>query len=159
PEVAELFARVRREQGHLDVLANAVWGGNEHVDLAGYGRPFWEEPEPTAAQWRRAMVAGPYAYLLASRDAARVMVEPGAGVSGHVTDGVMADGSQPYAGQVYADLAHAAVNRLTMAMSHDLKPRGVAVVAVMPGYMRTERVMMYMTTEEIRRATRFDLAE
>jgi NAD(P)-dependent dehydrogenase (short-subunit alcohol dehydrogenase family) len=44
-------------------------------------------------------------------------------------------------------------------MSHDLKPRGVAVIAVMPGFMRTERVMMHMTTEEIRKQLRFDLSE
>ncbi|HEY8206975.1 MAG TPA: SDR family NAD(P)-dependent oxidoreductase [Myxococcaceae bacterium] len=157
PEVAELFARVRREQGRLDVLANAVWGGNEHVDVATFGRPFWEE-DP-ASQWRQAMIAGPYAYLLASREAARWMAERGAGLIVHVTDGVMADGSQPYGGNLSWDLAHAAVNRLAMSMSHDLKPRGVAVVAVMPGFMRTERVEMHMKTEELKKTFRYDLSE
>ncbi|HVE87191.1 MAG TPA: SDR family NAD(P)-dependent oxidoreductase, partial [Myxococcales bacterium] len=156
PEVAELFARVRRDGGRLDVLANAVWGGNEQVDLAAFGRPFWEEP---AALWGRTMDAGPRAYLLASREAARLMAPRGSGLIACVTDGMMPDGTQPCGGNLYWDLAHAAVNRLALAMSHDLGPRGVAVVALMPGFMRTERVMMHMTTEEIRKATRFDLSE
>ncbi|HYV43418.1 MAG TPA: SDR family NAD(P)-dependent oxidoreductase [Myxococcaceae bacterium] len=157
-EVAELFARVRREQGRLDLLANAVWGGNEHVDVTAFTRPFWEHRP--GEQWRQMMVAGPYAYLLASREAARLMVERGGGgLIVHVTDGVMQDGNQPYGGHLYFDLAHAAVNRLILGMDRDLRPRGVAVVAVMPGFMRTERVRMHLTTEELKKQTRYDLSE
>jgi len=156
-EVAALFARVHREQGRLDLLANAVWGGNEHVDLAAFGRPFWEER--VGEQWRRMMVAGPYAYLLASREAARLMAERGSGLIVHVTDGVMKDGSQPYCGHLYFDLAHAAVNRIIQGMDRDLRPRGVAVVAVMPGFMRTERVQMHLTTEALKKESRYDLSE
>ena len=38
-EVARLFARVKREQGRLDVLVNDVWGGD---DLMEWGVPFWK---------------------------------------------------------------------------------------------------------------------
>jgi hypothetical protein len=38
-QVEALFARVRREQGGLDVLVNDVWGGDE---LTEFGKPFWE---------------------------------------------------------------------------------------------------------------------
>ena len=46
PQVAALFSRVQREQGRLDVLVNAAWGGNElprlqadwgHAQLGGGG--------------------------------------------------------------------------------------------------------------------------
>lgn len=33
PQVAALFERVQREQGRLDLLVNAVWGGNELPSL------------------------------------------------------------------------------------------------------------------------------
>src|SRR5512133_1755955 len=38
-QVAALFARVQAEQGHLDVLVNDIWGGDE---LSEWGKPFWE---------------------------------------------------------------------------------------------------------------------
>lgn len=156
-EVMELFTRIRHEQGRLDVLANAVWGGNERFSLEAFSKPFWEHR--AGEQWRQMMVAGPYAYLLASREAARFMAERGHGLIVHVTDGVMKDGTQPYGGHLYFDLAHAAVNRMVLGMDHDLRPRGVAVLAVMPGFMRTERVQLHMKTEEIKKTMRYDLSE
>ena len=38
-EVERLFARVRAEQGRLDVLVNDIWGGDA---LTEWGAPFWE---------------------------------------------------------------------------------------------------------------------
>src|SRR5437773_3442952 len=38
-QVRALLARVRGEQGRLDVLVNDVWGGDE---LTEFGTPFWE---------------------------------------------------------------------------------------------------------------------
>ena len=37
-QVEELFARVRHEQGRLDILACAVWGGNQR-----FLDPVWEQ--------------------------------------------------------------------------------------------------------------------
>lgn len=43
-EVEALFARVRGEQGRLDLLVNNVWGGYEHHEGEGFVAPFWEQP-------------------------------------------------------------------------------------------------------------------
>src|SRR3954454_6518146 len=43
-QVAALFARVRAEQGRLDLLVNNAWGGYEHHDGAGFVAPFWAQP-------------------------------------------------------------------------------------------------------------------
>src|SRR5262245_51033276 len=48
-EVAALFERVAREQGKLDLLANAVWGAadayaSEAAWEAAWTTPFWEGP-------------------------------------------------------------------------------------------------------------------
>src|SRR5262249_39983291 len=102
---------------------------------------------------------GPYAYLLASREAARIMAERRTGLIVHVTDGVMKDGTQPYGGHLYFDLAHAAVNRMTLGMDHDLRPCGVAVVGGMPRVLRTGRVQMHVQTDEMKKTMRYDLSE
>src|SRR5262249_23524986 len=41
-EVESLFARVKQEQGRLDVLVNSVWGGYEQFDWSRFAAPFWE---------------------------------------------------------------------------------------------------------------------
>jgi NAD(P)-dependent dehydrogenase (short-subunit alcohol dehydrogenase family) len=46
-----------------------------------------------------------------------------------------------------------------MSMSRELKKSKVAVVGMNPGFMRTERVLMHMTTEARKRQFRFDLSE
>src|SRR5581483_4855955 len=43
-EVEALFARVKQEQGRLDLLVNNVWGGYEQHDMRGFVAPFWEQP-------------------------------------------------------------------------------------------------------------------
>jgi NAD(P)-dependent dehydrogenase (short-subunit alcohol dehydrogenase family) len=155
-EVARLFERVAADHGRLDLLANAVWGGNEAYAEIRWGSPFWEQ---RLEAWPQTMLAGPYAYLLASREAARIMASQGRGVIVHVTDGVAPDGSRPYAGELGWDLAHAAIERMTLGMSQDLRAHGVAVVVLMPGFMRTERVLMHLRTEEQKRAARFEHSE
>jgi NAD(P)-dependent dehydrogenase (short-subunit alcohol dehydrogenase family) len=42
---------------------------------------------------------------------------------------------------VFYDTAKAAVNRAAWGVSRELRPHGVAAVALAPGFMRTERVM------------------
>ncbi len=155
-QVSAVFQRVRSEQGRLDVLANAVWGGNERYGEIRWDSPFWDQP---AEAWNQTMLPGPYAYLLASREAARSMVEPGSGLIVHLTDGVMADGSRPYSGQIAWDLAHSTIERLAVGMAADLRAHGVAVVALMPGFMRTERVLMYLPTDELKQAAGFEKTE
>jgi NAD(P)-dependent dehydrogenase (short-subunit alcohol dehydrogenase family) len=39
-----LFDRVRAEQGRLDILACAVWGGNERFIDPIWKQPFWQLP-------------------------------------------------------------------------------------------------------------------
>src|SRR6185503_3162533 len=40
----------------------------------------------------------------------------------------------------FYDLAKNAINRMTYGMARELKPHNIAVVALAPGFMRTERV-------------------
>lgn len=170
-DVAALFDRVRSEQGRLDVLANAVWGAADAGSsveemMAAWGKPFWQLPP---GQWQNMMSAGPYAYFLTGWHAANLMTAQGLGLIVGVTDGVIpganADGIMPgadpdtYVGQLIWDLAHQCINRLLRGMAREVKSHGVAVVTLMPGFMRTERVLAAMKTEELKKTFGFEKSE
>jgi NAD(P)-dependent dehydrogenase (short-subunit alcohol dehydrogenase family) len=161
-EVAAVFERVQREQGKLDILANAVWGGNEAFSSAeemqaGWSKPFWEQPSNL---WQQMMTTGPYAYLLTSCQAVRLMAPAGKGLIVGVTDGIL-DGAPPgdNGGQLMWDLAHHCINRLMLGMSIEAKPHNIAVITLMPGFMQTERVLRGLKTEELKKLFRFDKSE
>jgi NAD(P)-dependent dehydrogenase (short-subunit alcohol dehydrogenase family) len=161
-DVAAVFERVRREQGKLDVLANAVWGGADAFPSmeewqASWSRPFWEQPLDL---WQHMMTAGPHAYLLASCHAARLMAAAGKGLIVGVTDGVI-DGAPAgeYGGQLVWDLAHVCINRMLLGMGVEGKPHNIAVLTLMPGFMQTERVLRNLKTEEMKQMFRFDRSE
>ena len=169
-DVAAVFERVKEEQGRLDVLANAVYGGAEAVAsvddwMASMRRPFWEQ---SLDHWQQMMTNGAYAYLVASCHAARLMAAGGKGLIVGVTDGV-ADGVPDevmagtamgkYQGQLVWDLSHHCINRLMLGMSVEAKPHRIAVVTLMPGFMQTERVLMHLKSEKLKKSFRFDLSE
>ena len=162
PEVAALFERVAREQGRLDLLVNAVWGGADAITTLGdldsmWKKPFWQQ---SPALWQHMMTAGPYAYLLASTHAARAMAGAGGGLIVGVTDGLV-EGvpAGEYGGQLLWDLAHTCINRLLYGMSVEGKEKKIAVLTLMPGFMQTERVLMHLQTEADKKRFGFDKSE
>jgi NAD(P)-dependent dehydrogenase (short-subunit alcohol dehydrogenase family) len=45
-----------------------------------------------------------------------------------------------YVGDFFYDLAQASLNRIAFACAEELRPHGVAALALSPGFVRTERV-------------------
>jgi NAD(P)-dependent dehydrogenase (short-subunit alcohol dehydrogenase family) len=133
-QVEALFARILREQGQLDLLVNNAWGGYEQHDPYGFTKPFWEQP---LRHWRGMFEAGLWTHLLASRFAVPLMLPGRRGLIVCTT----AWDRDKYLGNLYYDVAKAAVNRLAWDMARELRPHGVAAVALAPGFMRTERVL------------------
>jgi len=160
-DVAALFERVLEEQGRLDILANAVWGASDGYGSmeewqTAWGKPFWEQ---SGSDWQTMMEAGPRAYLLASMHAVRRMGRQGGlivGVTDGVVDGAAADA---YGGQLLWDLAHTCINRLMFGMSVECKRRKIAVITLMPGFMRTEQVLAFLTTDELKKAFKLEKSE
>jgi NAD(P)-dependent dehydrogenase (short-subunit alcohol dehydrogenase family) len=132
-EVEALFARLTQEQGRLDVLVSNVWGGYEQQDWARFGAPFWEQP---LGHWSGMFEAGVRAHLVATRLAVPLMLPDRRGLIVHTT----AWDRDRYLGDLFYDVAKAAVNRLAFGMAREMKPHHVAVVALAPGYVGTERV-------------------
>jgi NAD(P)-dependent dehydrogenase (short-subunit alcohol dehydrogenase family) len=133
-DVEALFERVRAEHGRLDLLVNNVWGGYEGQAFGIPMSPFWEQPR---SQWESMFIAGMLAQLVTSQLAAPLMItQPGGLIVSTV-----AWAYDEYLRNIYYDLSKAAVIRMTRGMAHDLRPHGVAAIAVAPGFMRTERIL------------------
>ncbi len=50
---------MQQEQGRLDLLVNAVWGGNELPSLqSDWGCPCWQQQEGPAAGWEAMFTTG-----------------------------------------------------------------------------------------------------
>jgi NAD(P)-dependent dehydrogenase (short-subunit alcohol dehydrogenase family) len=140
-EVARLFAQVQREQGRLDLLVNNAWGGHETFDGV-FDAPFWEHP---MSHWDSMFDRGVRNHLLASRFAAPTMV---AHKRGLIVTTSFWDRGKYLHGNLFYDLAKSAMNRLAFGMAEELRPHGVASLAVSPGWMRTEFVLAGHQTDE-----------
>lgn len=133
-DVAGLFARVQRDEGRLDLLVNNAWGGHEHF-TGVFDAPFWEHP---MQQWDAMFDRGVRNHLLASRYAAPIMVQQARGL---IVTTTFWDRDRYMRGNLFYDLAKAAMNRLAFGMAEELRPHGVASLALSPGWMRTEFVL------------------
>ena len=139
-EVDVLVSWALRRFGRIDVLVNAVWGGNEgfdgerHADGSRFGTPFWRR---SARGLGHALETGLAAQYLTTRAVAPAMVSARKGLI--VT--ISFDTGGGYLGDIVYDGAKAAMNRLSLAMGHELKPFGVTALTLSPGFVRTERVV------------------
>jgi NAD(P)-dependent dehydrogenase (short-subunit alcohol dehydrogenase family) len=133
-DVQALFQRVQEEQCRLDLLVNNVWGGYEQYEFEGFTAPFWDQP---LRHWQGMFEAGLRAHLVASRYAVPLMLtQPG----GLIINTVAWDRGM-YLGNLFYDVAKAAIVRMSYGMAEELRPHGVAALSLAPGFVRTERVM------------------
>lgn len=141
-DVEALIARVRSEQGRLDLLVNNAWGGYEHYDSSAYQKKFWEIP---TTYWRSFFENGVRMHFVTSRHAIPLMLEHRSGPPGLVVSTVAWDHDK-YLGSWY-DVAKHAVVRFIYGLAIELRGFDVAAVAVAPGFMRTERVLAAAATD------------
>ncbi len=153
-----LFDRVQAEEGRLDVLVCAVWGGNQRFVDPIWKQPFWNLP---AEFWDDFMGAGPQAFWIAAREAARLMSEQGSGLIAAISEPMIeADKlSGNLQWDLFEHLPHYALNRLVFTMAPEAARAGVTLLGLLPGFMRTERVQVHMRDERLRKLYRYDLAE
>ena len=140
-QVQALFERVQRDHGRLDLLVNNAWGGHETFDGV-FQAPFWERP---MVHWDAMFDRGVRNHLLSSRVAAPVMVRQGRGL---IVTTTFWDRDRYLHGHLFYDLAKSAMTRLAFGMAQELRPHGVASVALSPGWMRTEFVLAGHQTDE-----------
>ncbi|MFJ3876074.1 SDR family oxidoreductase [Streptomyces sp. NPDC090077] len=138
-EVRALVGRIAADQdGRLDVLVNSVWGGDPLTD---WEHPLWEQDLDTGIRLLRQAVE---THVITSRHALPLMVARGSGLVVEVTDGNTAR----YRGSFFYDLAKSTVIRLAVAQAAELRPHGVAAVAVTPGFLRSEAMLEHFGVTE-----------
>lgn len=130
------FQRISREAGRLDLLVNNAWSGYEISPDSSLA--FWEIPW---RHWDLMFTGGLRATASASRLAAPTMIEAGRGLIVNLTWVL----DRPH-GHAFYEVVKNGTNKLTEQMADDLRPYGVACVAVSPGWMRLER--MNLTPEQ-----------
>jgi len=127
-QVAAFFARVREEQGRLDLLVNNAFSLPEDLTEPG---SFWEKP---LSNWEMVDV-GVRSNFVAAWHAAKLMVPQRSGLivatSGYV--GVT------YTYGVVFGTCKAAVDRMARDMAIELKPHNVASLSMWLGLTFTER--------------------
>jgi NAD(P)-dependent dehydrogenase (short-subunit alcohol dehydrogenase family) len=139
PEVAALFERVRREHGRLDVLVNSIAG--EDPLMRSYGW-FWDTDLANGtAVFKQSLLS----HIVTAKHAAPLMIEQRRGLIVEVTENdVLSAGGNPLAKTVKF-----ALKGFALSMAAELRPHGVAAVAVTPGYLRSESILQrYGVTEE-----------
>jgi len=129
-EVEALFARVREEQGRLDLLVNNA--ALIHDELQS-PLPFWQKPLAASVDL---LEVGLRSGLVASYYAAPLLVETGRGLVVFTS----APGAVHYQyGAAYG--AHkAGMDKFAADMAVDFRPFGVAAVSIWMGVVLTERV-------------------
>src|SRR5580700_9588523 len=73
-EVEALAARVKADEGRLDILVNDIWGGDELID---WGAPFWKAD---MAAVRTLVDRAVLSHWITARHLAPMMVEAGRGL-------------------------------------------------------------------------------
>ena len=136
-DIKALMQRVSGDcNGCLDLLVNNAWGGYEAYDHSGFSAPFWEQD--FQAKWNGMFVAGLQPTLATSHAAVPLLLRSEHGLIVNIA----AWDRGRYLGALMYDTAKAAIVRATATMAHELRPHGVSVVAVFPGFTTTERVQM-----------------
>lgn len=129
--VKDLIQRIDTEHGRLDILVNDIWGGDA---LTEWEVPFWEHDLSNGLALLR---GGVETHLVTSWHAAPLLIRNPGGLVIEVTDGVL----PRYRESLFYDLAKSTVIRLAYAQGEELRNHEVAVVAVSPGFLRSEAML------------------
>ena len=137
-QVAAVVDRIATDgDGRLDIVVNVVWGGDHLTQWV----PMWEHD---LAGGLRLLHTAVDSHIVTSHAALPLMVARGRGLVVEVTDGDEASVAQMpggYRGSFFYDLAKHSVIRLARAQAAELRPHGVAAIALTPGFLRSEAML------------------
>lgn len=135
-----LFQRVQTEQGRLDILVNSAWAGYEGLHDASdfpFNQPFWER---RLSYWDDNLFATRAAYITSAL-AARIMVKQESGLIVNISSNV--DTRQEGDRNAAYFNAKKSIEMLSSDLADELRPHHITSVALWPGLVRTEGIMLY----------------
>ena len=133
-EVKAVFDLIEKNEGKLDILVNNAWGGYNRLrnrkTYSGFKwkAPFWEQPTDL---WEEMNNVGVRSNYISSIYAANLMLKQKHGLIVNISFYA----SRKYYGNVIYGIAKAAVDKMTMDMSVELKKHRIACVSLYPGYI------------------------
>jgi NAD(P)-dependent dehydrogenase (short-subunit alcohol dehydrogenase family) len=137
-EVHSLFDRVEQEHGRLDVLVNSVAGEDPMMQQWG---SFWEVDLTNAEPiLRQALLS----HIVTAKHAVPLMMRGRRGLIVEVTENDLLLAG----GNVIAQVVKTSQKVLTTIFASELRPHGVAAVAVTPGFLRSESMLEHFGVTE-----------
>ncbi len=136
--VQALVSRIDREHGRLDVLVNCVAGEDPMMRQWG---SFWTTDLANGeAVFRQAILS----HIITAKHAAPLMIRARRGLIVEVTEGdVLSAGGNPLTQTVKLALKGHALN-----MAAELHQHGVAAIAIVPGFLRSESMLEHFGVTE-----------
>lgn len=138
-EVVELFAKVRRDLGRIDIVVNNAFTAPDKPIFQG---KFWEYP---VGLWDQLMHVGCRGHYVCSHTVAPMMAEQGRGLIVNVSSFA----GMSYVFNVAYGVGKAAVDRMAKDMAVELAPVGVTAVSLWPGVVRTEYLQAVSARGEV----------
>jgi dehydrogenase/reductase SDR family protein 1 len=133
-EVKEVFELIEKSEGKLDILVNNAWGGyNRLRNRKAYPEfkwkaAFWEQP---FGLWEEMINVGVRSNYIASVYATKLMLKQKYGLIANISFYA----SRKYYGNVIYGVSKAAVDKMTIDMSEELKKHHITCVSLYPGYI------------------------
>ena len=144
-EVRSLVDRIAAEQeGRFDILVNDIWGGDALMEW----KPLWEHDLGRGLRLLRLAVDS---HIITSHYALGLLVRRGRGLVVEVTDGDEETNAlfpDQYRGSFFYDLIKKTVIQLAKTQAAELRPHGVAAVALTQGFLRSEAVLDHFGVTE-----------
>ncbi len=130
-EVEALFARVEQEQGRLDIVVDSVAG--EDPMMTDWSSPWELDLTNAEAILRQAQLSR----IITAKHAMRGMIRHKRGLLVEVTENDVLSGS----GNIVTQMAKLSHRGLPLFLASQLKPHGVAAIAITPGFLRSEHML------------------
>lgn len=141
-EVRDLVARIRKDEGRLDIVVNDIWGGEK---LFEWNKPVWDHNLDNGLRMLRLSID---THLITAHHALPLMIEKPGGILVEVTDGTAEYNAVNYRLSPFYDLCKSAVLRMAWAHAKDLAPHGATSVAITPGWLRSEMMLEHFGVTE-----------
>jgi NAD(P)-dependent dehydrogenase (short-subunit alcohol dehydrogenase family) len=137
-EVAALFRRILRAHHRLDVVVDSVAG--EDPLLKSHGALWQAELENADVMFRQGLTSR----IITAKHAALAMMPAGRGLIVEVTENdIIGGGANPIAHAVKT-----AQKVLPIQWAAELAPHGITVLAITPGFLRSETVLQHFGVTE-----------
>jgi NAD(P)-dependent dehydrogenase (short-subunit alcohol dehydrogenase family) len=138
PQVKALFRRIARAHKRLDIVVDSVAG--ELPAMKRYGSMWQTDLRPADEIFRQALTSR----IITAKHAALAMMRARRGLIVEVTENdLLGLGGNPM-----AHVVKVAQKALSLHWAAELEPSGVAVVAVTPGFLRSESVLQHFGVTE-----------